>query len=66
MGLFKLVFILVMIFILVEWFGRRYHFALQLVDLVKIKWLRYFIYYIIVMMIFLLGGTSNQFIYFQF
>ncbi len=58
--------VLVVLFIGVEWLGRRKQFALQIVDAISSKSLRYAIYYLLLVLIFFMGGKSNQFIYFQF
>ena len=56
---------LIMIFIFIEWLGRKNQFAIE--DLgIKKRYLRYGLYYVIVLMIVILGRESQQFIYFQF
>jgi alginate O-acetyltransferase complex protein AlgI len=58
--------LLVIIFLIIEWVGRREQFALQNIG---IKWktpYRYTIYYAIIIAIFWFGGKEQQFIYFQF
>jgi D-alanyl-lipoteichoic acid acyltransferase DltB (MBOAT superfamily) len=58
--------ILVVIFVLVEWNGREGQYAISQLG---IKWkrpYRYAIYYAIIIAIFCLGGTEQQFVYFQF
>jgi len=57
-------FILV-IFILIEWFGRENNYAIEKMFL-KSKWLRYIFYYLIILLIIFLTGKSQEFIYFQF
>lgn len=66
MPLFYGMSLLVVLFIGVEWLGRRKQFALQIVDAISSKSLRYAIYYLLLVLIFFMGGKSNQFIYFQF
>jgi D-alanyl-lipoteichoic acid acyltransferase DltB (MBOAT superfamily) len=58
--------LLIIIFLIVEWIGREEQFAIAKIGL---KWyapLRWTMYYIIIFMIFWLGGKEQQFIYFQF
>ncbi len=58
--------IILLIFIFVEWFQRDKQHALQF-DNVKIPaFIRWGIYYAIILMIFGLGGNKQEFIYFQF
>lgn len=61
------VFIMVLIiFILTEWYGRERQFAIQTLGLKWKRPYRYTIYYIIIFSIFYFGGKEQQFIYFQF
>jgi alginate O-acetyltransferase complex protein AlgI len=62
----KILFILILIFILIEWMGREEQFALAKL---RVKWkspFRYALYYIIIAAIFVFSGEKQQFIYFQF
>lgn len=61
-------FLLVLIigFIIVEWFGRLQLYAIEKMWFTYPKFLRLFIYYLIAMLIFLYGGKEQAFIYFQF
>jgi D-alanyl-lipoteichoic acid acyltransferase DltB (MBOAT superfamily) len=54
------------IFIAVEWFGRRQLYAIETLWLHCPSILRWSIYYIIAIIIFLFGGKEQEFIYFQF
>jgi hypothetical protein len=57
--------ILIIVFICVEWRGRKNQYALA--DLgIKRKWGRYLVYYLILVIILVLGEEGQQFIYFQF
>jgi len=59
-------FVLMMFFVLVEWFGREQNYAIERLGL---KWrpiFRYIIYYFIIFSLFWFAGKSQQFIYFQF
>lgn len=59
-------FIVLGIFILVEWIGREGQFAIQNIGLKwKSKW-RYAFYLGIILCLFFFGGKEQQFIYFQF
>ncbi|MNQ30930.1 Peptidoglycan O-acetyltransferase [compost metagenome] len=61
----KQLLILLFVFVLIEWLGREEQFAIANM----IKWkspLRYALYYIIIVAIFVFSGEKQQFIYFQF
>ncbi len=57
---------LVVIFIIVEWMGREGHFAISQIGNKRNRYVRYAVYYSIVIAIILFGGNEQQFIYFQF
>ena len=58
---------LIGIFIVVEWVGRRSHFAIENVKNIQFGFVRYAIYLLITFSIMVYGNFSeNQFIYFQF
>ncbi|MEH6535811.1 MAG: MBOAT family O-acyltransferase [Psychroserpens sp.] len=59
-------FVLIFIFILIEWAGRRQLYAIQTLWFRFPRIIRLFIYYLIAMTIFLYGGKEQEFIYFQF
>jgi hypothetical protein len=59
-------FILIVIFVVVEWFGRNEQYAIAKLGINWNKPLRYAMYYFIILAIFLLMGKQQQFIYFQF
>ncbi len=61
---FLLVFLF--IFVVVEWFGRRRQYAIEILWVSYPRWVRLSIYYVIVMIIFLYGSKEKEFIYFQF
>jgi len=61
----KALLLIVPLFLLFEWFGREKEFALALAEEWK-RPMRYIVYYIIILAIFLLTGEQQQFIYFQF
>ncbi|MEO6231198.1 MAG: MBOAT family O-acyltransferase [Ferruginibacter sp.] len=57
---------LIVIFFLIEWFGRENKYAIESLG---IKWkrpFRYAMYYILIVSIFWFSGKEQQFIYFQF
>ena len=58
--------LLLLLFVLIEWFGREEQYAIAHLG---IKWkrpIRYALYYAIIIAIFWFGGKEQQFIYFQF
>ncbi|MEQ8688276.1 MAG: MBOAT family O-acyltransferase [Imperialibacter sp.] len=56
----------IIIFMIIEWLGRRSSFAIENLSLNIGKPLRYAFYYIIILIIFWKGGSEEPFIYFQF
>ena len=57
---------LVIVFLIIEWFGRNQQYAIENLGL---KWkpvMRYSVYYAIILAIIWFGGKEQQFIYFQF
>lgn len=62
----KLLFLLISLFILTEWFGREQQYAIANLGLKWKKPFRYAMYYAIIIAIFWFGGKEFQFIYFQF
>tara|TARA_B100000809_G_scaffold249300_1_gene280407 strand:+ start:6747 stop:8195 length:1449 start_codon:yes stop_codon:yes gene_type:complete len=61
-----LVFIIVAIFVVIEWLGREQEYAIEVLGLKWKRSLRYAMYLIIILTIFWFGGDQQQFIYFQF
>ena len=62
----NILFILLIIFIIIEWAGREGQYAIEKFGF---KWkavFRYAMYYLIIISIFWFGGKEQQFIYFQF
>ena len=62
----KIILLLLLLFVLVEWFGREGQYGIAHLG---IKWkrpFRYSFYYIIILVIFWFTGEEQQFIYFQF
>ncbi|GGW60304.1 D-alanyl-lipoteichoic acid acyltransferase DltB (MBOAT superfamily) [Winogradskyella epiphytica] len=60
------VFVFLLIFVLIEWAGRRNLYAIERLWYGYPKFIRLFIYYTIAMIIFFYGGKTQEFIYFQF
>ncbi|PHR74623.1 MAG: membrane-bound O-acyltransferase family protein [Lutibacter sp.] len=58
--------ILLTVFILIEWFGREYQYAIEYLGVTWNRTLRNVLYYAIILAIFLVGGEEQQFFYFQF
>ena len=56
---------LIFIMVIVEWLQRKKNHGLE-IDQINKPWLRWGIYYSIILMILLLGGKQQSFIYFQF
>ena len=57
---------LLLVFMLIEWFGREEQFAIAKLGFKFPKIIRWLIYYSIILVIFYYGGNGQQFIYFQF
>lgn len=62
----KLLFVLLAVFILIEWLGREQQYAIAKLGLNWPRPVRWAAYYIIVFAIFFFGGSQQEFIYFQF
>jgi alginate O-acetyltransferase complex protein AlgI len=62
----KPLFILIFIFLIIEWLGREQQHALAQIELKWRKPFRYLLYYSIIISIYWFGGKQEQFIYFQF
>ena len=58
--------LLVIVFVIIEWIGRKEQYAIAKVGSLQSRLLRCVIYYIILGSIFLFCGQQQQFIYFQF
>jgi alginate O-acetyltransferase complex protein AlgI len=59
-------FLLLALFILIEWNGRMEQYAIAKFALSWPKPIRWGIYYSLVLLIFFFAGAEQQFIYFQF
>ncbi len=60
------IFILIVLFIILEWFGKNDDFALARWGEKRHPIIRYSFYYLIIIALFIYSGKSQQFIYFQF
>ena len=60
------VFILLILFIVIEWMGREQQYAIANLFSKKPRVYRWIFYYLIVIIIFVFAGSNQQFIYFQF
>jgi alginate O-acetyltransferase complex protein AlgI len=58
--------ILLIVFIIIEWFGRDQQYAIEALGLKWKRPLRHALYYIIIISLFYFGGQEQEFIYFQF
>jgi D-alanyl-lipoteichoic acid acyltransferase DltB (MBOAT superfamily) len=61
-----LIFFIIVIFVLIEWYGRECQYAIQNIGVKWNKAFKFAFYYIIIIAIFWFGGKEQQFIYFQF
>ncbi|MDT0557352.1 MBOAT family O-acyltransferase [Ichthyenterobacterium sp. W332] len=59
-------YIFILLFILIEWRGRREQYGIEKLWLNKPWPLQWAFYYMLAMLIFLYGGEAQEFIYFQF
>lgn len=62
----KIVIILVIVFVFIEWLGREGNYALEKLGSNQHRVLRYIMYYLIIFAILWFSGKEQQFIYFQF
>lgn len=62
----RYLYILILIFIIVEWLGREQQYAIAKLDLKFPKVVKWAMYYAILFAIFYFAGPKQQFIYFQF
>jgi len=63
----RLVLVIVIVFVLIEWFGRRNQYAIESIEQVlKARPLRWAFYFLLIFFIQSLAGNQQEFIYFQF
>jgi len=58
--------VMLSIFIMIEWIGRNYQYALEGIDKISLKQVRWLFYYALIIATIYFTGTGQQFIYFQF
>ena len=58
--------VLIIFFVMIEWFGRTDEYAIEKLWFTKSRYIRLTLYYVLITMIFLFAGSNQQFIYFQF
>ena len=58
--------ILICIFLIIEWLGREQQYAIANLGLKWPRPLRWALYYVIILLLFIFQGSEQQFIYFQF
>lgn len=58
--------LLVLMFVVIEWIGRNGNYAIESLANQKSNFIRYLSYTVIIIIIFLFSGDSQQFIYFNF
>lgn len=58
--------VLILVFIIIEWLGRKHQFAIEKILNDKMVMARWIVYYALIILIFVFGGKEQQFIYFQF
>ncbi len=62
----KTLIILIIIFMIIEWMGREEQYAIAKLGLKFPRFIRWSLYYAVVLLIFYYSGSEQQFIYFQF
>lgn len=62
----KPLFLLIIIFIMIEWIGREQSYGIEKLFFNRAPFLRWMFYYLLIIVIFLFAGSNQQFIYFQF
>ena len=65
-GMALVTFMLVLVFTLIEWFGRELPHPIANLDEKYPEYKRWLVYYILAIVIFVFAGINQQFIYFQF
>ena len=62
----KMTFLIIILFIFIEWLGRNKEYALAGIGLKTYRSIRWSLYYCIIFLIFFFWGDTQEFIYFQF
>lgn len=63
---YKYILVMLLLFVFIEWNGRKEPFALKQLGRTWKRPIRYAFYYLLVLAIYLIGGEEQTFIYFQF
>ena len=66
MGTAIVIMVIICFFMIIEWMGRREHYAIANFGVSWPRPVRWAFYYCILLVIFVMAGSSHQFIYFQF
>jgi hypothetical protein len=59
-------FSLIVLFLIVEWLGKKDQFALEKIIMKPNKWFRMVLYFILISSLFWFSKSTQEFIYFQF
>jgi D-alanyl-lipoteichoic acid acyltransferase DltB (MBOAT superfamily) len=62
----KVLFILLVVFIVIEWWGREQSYAIANIGMLFPRAISWLFYYMIIFAVFYFAGAEQQFIYFQF
>ena len=62
----KTLMLIILLFLIIEWFGRKHQYAISYIGIKWYRPLRWTLYYAIIIVIFWFGNKEQQFIYFQF
>ncbi len=62
----KMKILLIVVFFLVEWITRNLDHPLQALEQTRFKLLNQFVYFLLFIAIIFIGGTRQEFVYFQF
>ena len=60
------VIVMIFLFVIIEWLGRRNYYALELKNVKINSFLKWNLYFLIIYLIISIGGEQQEFIYFQF
>ncbi len=62
----KMLLLLIVLFLSIEWFGRQQQYAIEKVEIIMPRAVRWFFYFGIILLLFIFQGKEQAFIYFQF
>jgi hypothetical protein len=60
------IFLIIVFFIIIEWMGRNHNYAIEGIDRIHLKAIRWSFYFVLLFLTFLFFGSNQAFIYFQF